>query len=199
MELLRPSGSHEWHYCKASHVMQEGLPNDESDAAREGTAAHWVAEQMLSSYVKPGAVIKTPDDFIGTLSPNDVFIDEEMTDGAMIYVNDILNYCNNTGLLQHLHIEEKMNLDNIYSGMSGTPDCWVYHAKEHEIVIWDFKYGHGFVDAFENPQLIIYASGVIEQSMTDPNNSSWLKVKMRIVQPRCYSGDGVVREWMIHA
>lgn len=199
MEMIRPSGSHEWHHCKASHVMQEGLPNDDSDAAREGTAAHWVASEILLSYIETSLEVKTPNDFIGTLAPNDVYIDEEMTDAARTYANDVLDYCNKTGLLQHLHVEEEMNLDHIYPGMTGTPDCWVYNAAGHELVVWDFKYGHGYVDVFENPQLIIYASGAVELSTTDPSNSSWLKMRLRIAQPRCFSGEGVIREWCIHA
>ena len=199
MKMIRPSGSHEWHYCKASPAMQENEPNDDDQSTREGTAARWVASEILFSYVKANVEVKTPADFIGTLAPNEVFIDEEMTDGVMTYVNDVLEYCNKTGLLQHLHIEEKMNLDHIYSGMKGTPDCWTYHAAGHELVVWDFEYGHGFVDVYKNPQLIIYASGAIEQCMTDPQNSSWLKVRMKIVQPRCYSGGGIVREWTINA
>lgn len=196
MKLPRPSGSLIWHYCHASHEMQEDEPDDESEDARIGTAAHWVGMDMLMSYITPNAEIKTPEDYIGTISPNDILIDEEMTDGVMIYIQDILAYCNEHGLLRELKVEVLMRLDNIYFGMSGTPDCWVFNIRAQEIVVWDFKFGHGFVNVFENPQLLIYLSGAVEQTSVDPITNG-LTYKLRIVQPRCFSSEGVIREWEI--
>ena len=197
--IVRPSGSHEWSFCGGSQFMQKDQPNDDSDATREGTAAHWVGSEILLSYITPDVELKTSLDFKDQLAPNDVFIDEEMIQGAVDYVTDVLQYCNETGSMRMLHVEEKLNIDSIYPGMLGTPDCWVYNATGAELVVWDFKYGYGHVEAFENPQLMIYVAGILELLGIDGLSSQWLTIKMRIFQPRSYHGKGPIREWKVKA
>jgi hypothetical protein len=199
MKILRPSGSLIWSKCTGSHFMQDGLPDDESDAAREGTAAHWLGgDKILKSYVTPGAEILVPGEFLDQLAPNDVLIDQEMIQGVTDYVTDVLGYLNKTGLMQSTHVEESVNLDHIYPGMSGTPDCWIHNTNDAEIVIYDFKYGHGHVEVFENTQLMIYASGILNQLGINGSNDHLITVRLRIFQPRSYHSSGPMREWVIN-
>ena len=196
--MVRPSGSHEWFYCAGSQAMQKDQPNDDSDDTREGIAAHWIGSERLIPFVK-GAELKTDIDFKDKLAPNDVFIDGEMLDGVSEYVSDVLQYCNDSGSLHMLHVEEKIDLGHLYPGMSGTPDCWVYNPSNHELVIWDFKYGHGHVEAFENPQLMIYIWGILKLLGIHGGKDEWLTVRLRIVQPRSYHSGGPMREWVLKA
>lgn len=197
IDMVRPSGSHIWHYCHGSQAMQSGLPEDDSDAAKQGTACHWIASEILLSFMLPSAGIKTTDDFLNTLAFNNVYIDEEMLEGVMLYVNYILDYCNKHGTLKNLHIEETMNIDGIYPAMTGTPDCWIYNPVAMEVILIDLKYGHGWVDEFENPQLMIYMKAIMDFLLINGITDQSLTLKMVIVQPRGFGTEGPIREWSI--
>src|SRR5690606_37127911 len=58
----------------------------------------------------------------------------------------------------------------------------------------DFKYGHRFVDAFRNWQLLAYAEGAREHSQWRPK-----RISMTIYQPRNYDRSGPWRTWEITA
>ena len=47
---LGASSCKRWWHCPGSVSLSAGLPNESSDAAREGTAAHALAEQCLTYY-----------------------------------------------------------------------------------------------------------------------------------------------------
>ena len=185
--IARPSGSHQWTVCTGSHKMQQDIISSSSSAAADaGTLAHEVATQLFNFYLVEGEF----------LSDSDLIkiegVTAEMIDSARLYVHDVIDYCNTHGLIKSLHVEEKLNLDCIYPGMSGTPDSWVFNETDNTLVVWDLKYGFGLVDEYENPQLIIYAAGII--SLLKLIN---VKVKLKIVQPRAYHPDGSIREWTL--
>ncbi len=54
--------------------------------------------------------------------------------------------------------------------------------------MFDFKYGFGYVDVFENWQLIEYSAGV---------NEPFEKAVFHIIQPRYYGVEGPIRTWEI--
>ena len=199
VNMIRPSGSHEWFPCNGSQVMQEGKPNDDSDSTREGTACHWVAEQVASAYITPNKSLTTSADFVGQLAPNDVLIDEEMYQSAIDYVTDIMKYCNQSGLMRSVQLEQKLNLDEIYPGMSGTPDVYIWNSDDLELVLWDLKYGYGHVEVYENPQLMIYIAGILKRHNLEGQILTMITVRMRIFQPRSFHGEGPMREWAIKA
>lgn len=196
--MLNPAGSHEWYYCHGSQVMQEGMPNDNYIIKQE-VACRWVCENILKTYIKPNAELLTEADFMGKLAPNDVLVDSEMCQAAMMYVHDILTYCNETGLITSCHVEEQLDISSIYPGMKGTPCNWIYNAKNAELVIWHLEYGFGHVEAFENPQLMNYVAAILLYLNIDGQGDQFLTVKMRIVQPRSYHSNSSVREWLISA
>lgn len=167
---------------------------------RDGTAAHWVAEQILRSFTVQDAAILVSDDIVGNPAPNGVVATDEMWNAAMIYVNDILEVCNAHGLLRQLHIEEPVAIPQVHELCWGTPDCWVFDNKTGVLYIWDFKYGHLRVEAFENWQMICYMLGVL--GVIDPVCpllENGIKVDCRVVQPRCYDGRDSIREWRVMA
>lgn len=188
----RPSGSHQWSVCHGSHKMQCNIPSTApSTAAEEGTAIHWIAEQMLRWYITQ-LPLKLPSDFVNQLSPNDVLITQEMYNAADLYVTDILKSIKTGVIIPDLHVEELIDLDIIYPKMKGTADCWLYNKQANHLTVWDLKGGHGLVEVIKNPQLMIYAAGIIDHlGVSDVN------ITFKIVQPRAYHPLGAVRKWQI--
>jgi len=199
---LMPSASAQWVKCAGSVTLQAGIPEEDSQASMEGTAAHWVCEQVLRSFIKPDAGILTSNDLIGKQAPNGVVIDEEMWDAAKIYVDDILEVCTRHGNMQGLRIEERVNMPEIHDDCWGTPDCGLYVPSANTLYVWDFKYGHGGVSAFENWQMICYTIGLLKKIVKEgdhPLQDYGINVVIRVVQPRCYDGKGSIREWLVPA
>jgi hypothetical protein len=93
--------------------------------------------------------------------------------------------------LYNLHMEEYLDISIIHSECSGTPDAWLLDRPNDHLHIWDYKYGHSYVDVFENWQLLEYASGIYAKE------SSLQKITMTVVQPRCYSSESHTRSWTI--
>ena len=198
MELPRPSGAHQWSICSGSLIMQDAYPEDEESlAAREGTACHWLAEQLVTCHKNNNRPPPTKDEMVGQLTPTNVVIDEEMWQGASDYVENILTTLGDD--IGSLRIEETVLLDNIYKGMSGTPDAWYFDPIKKVLWVWDLKYGYGIVEPFENPQLIIYVSGILAILKLQGVPDTQIKVVMKIVQPRAYHHEGTIREWYMEA
>lgn len=196
--ILPPSSAHRWVECPGSVQAEQQYPDTESDSSKEGTAAHWVAEQVLQPYVRHDERIVLAQDLEGQTAPNGVLITEEITDGVNAYVTDVLKACNDNGLLQSLNIEQKVSIDRVHPDNWGTPDADLYDAENGKIIVWDLKFGRTPVENRENWQLIEYAIGVLDR-VTGGNGlkDQHLQVEMRIVQPRAFHVEGVCRGWTV--
>jgi len=181
--LIAPSAASRWVECAGSVSMQQRYPEtEESQASREGTAAHWVGEQMLKDIaVAPNVV-----------APNGVTITDEIIDSAAAYTHGILTRYH----YSVLNIECKIKAPDIHPDSEGTLDLWVFDPKENLLIVRDYKHGFGIVEAFENWQLINYAAGVIP-TLHVPE--SRLKVRFEICQPRAFHPKGPERVWQIKA
>lgn len=180
--------------------MQERFPEtEENEAAAEGTASHWVASEVLASYLTPGSVL-CPNSFIDQISPNGVLITEEMAEGANVYILHVLLIAQKFGLLQSMYVEKSVFIRRIHNQMFGTPDCVLWDQKNFKLYIFDYKYGRRYVSIFECWQLMAYAVGVLDE-MTGGNGlvDQAITVEMVIVQPRTYTVDSPVRSWTIPA
>lgn len=189
--ILPPSSAARRVACPGSWALEQHYPETESSAsAREGDAAHWVAAETLkeSFFDVHGADLD--------IAPNGEPVTQEMEDGADLLVNDIFELVEDVDL-RTLKIEQPISIANIHPEMWGTPDAWVY--KPGTLWIWDYKFGHGYVDVFENWQLIAYAAGILNHLGINGLADQYTEVRMRIVQPRCYHRDGTIREWAIKA
>ena len=175
---LAPSSAARRVSCPGSRALEARYPEKvESPSAREGHAAHWVAQQyLLCNYAIPA------------IAPNGEPITDEMLDGADLYEHEIK--WNNKDAAATLHIEERTDISIIHPDCWGTPDCWF--IVDNHLHIFDYKFGHGFVEVFENWQLLEYAAGVSQQV-------TLTKVTMTIIQPRCYTKEGPIRSWTIDA
>lgn len=186
--ILPPSSAARRVACPGSRALEARYPELEpSPSAAEGDAAHWVASRILQN-----KLVVVGDVHHGEL------ITDEMVDGAELFKNDVgLSGHKN---LEGLVIEERIEIPTHLEAW-GTPDAWTFALDVRNDVrtiwIWDYKFGHGFVDAHENWQLIAYAAGILHR--LDCMNHANTMVRMRIVQPRCYHRDGPIREWSINA
>src|SRR5690606_31107399 len=106
-----------------------------------------------------------------------------------------------TSVLRHdtarAHVEERLAATSFLPENWGTPDVWHFTPDRSGglLLIWDFKYGHRFVDAFENFQLIDYVKLILERPEFADMARRSINVVMTVVQPRNYHPLGPMRRW----
>ncbi len=185
--LIGPSKAHRWLNCSGSVTAESVLPDTTSDAAEEGTAAHWVAEQVLNSYKAQGS-IKSFN--AGELAPNGIEITDEMLESVDLYVTDILQTVQKFGGLQKLHIEDDIKITRIHPDCFGQCDAWAFDDATGNLHVWDFKFGRRVVDVNGNAQLDCYSIGIVDSLGVDDRN---IRVVQTIVQPRAFHPLGAIR------
>jgi len=183
--LLSPSSASTWRYCAAYPSMVKLYPGEESEDAKEGTAAHWVAWR-LSDGVLPKE---------GELAPNGVMVTQEMIDGAELLISAMYSMASPG----EWNVEEPVV---IFDDLDcwGTPDGWSYCEVTRTLRNIDYKFGHRFVDEYENDQGILYIKGLID--LIQDNYGIYdqdLNVEFTIVQPRCFYRGEPVRTWRFKA
>lgn len=197
-KLFPPSSAERWVHCLGSIVLSQGEDNIETEDTKEGNAAHWVLEVMLKSYVR--SVIHDGIDagqrLIGVAHPkNQVIVTEEMFDAALTAYNIITQLVGDDHQRKlYLYIEQKIQLPSVDDEAWGTADIVFYDIATNTLYVWDFKYGHKSVLAFENKQLLMYAQGTVES--TGKLDQLNVNLNLNIIQPRCYyDGIGPLRTW----
>lgn len=185
---LRPSAASVWGECPGSVPLSAPFPEDEGPEAREGTAAHWVATE----YVRTGLLAQ-----VGETAPNGERVTQEMIDGAALFFAAVAQRMP-TG---HCLIEQPVHCFEIHPENGGTPDV---HGMGHEqwvLHVIDYKYGHAFIEVFENLQCVDYVSGIfsemIARGQVAASAEPHITVEITIVQPRSYHRDGPVRSWRV--
>lgn len=170
--------------------MEREYPEDEeSEESRQGTAAHhYVTESLAGRDLTPG-----------TLAPNGYPIDLEMIEcGAalLIDVRDTLRTARVATTGTVLRIEERVSMARmVHPDNWGTPDVYLIDTAQTTLHVWDYKYGHRYVDAFRNWQMIDYAIGILEcEGIEDWH--PW-RITLTIAQPRNYAPEGPMREWYL--
>lgn len=166
--------------CAGSYELVRAYPEEEEgQAAKEGTAAHWVAERLLTD----GELVP-----VGTIAPNGIEVTAEMTEGAELYVRTVRSLAPAGGMV------EQRTPTGLHADCWGTPDFAGIGAN-YVIHVVDYKFGHRYVSEFENWQLIAYAWGVTQEVY--PSFDDATDVSLTIVQPRCFDRRGPVRTWCL--
>ncbi len=186
--LLSASGAHRWLVCTPSARLEEGLPDTTSDAAREGTLAHELAEAKVRNYFYTADFGKRKlSNFVKKLKGNALWQDEMAgyTDEYMDYIKSSALSYENTPFVA---VERQVDLGDWIPEGFGTADCILIGGGTLQVV--DFKYGKGVaVSAEENPQMKLYALGAYKAcGMLYPVKN----IKLSIVQPRIPDG---ISEW----
>lgn len=179
--LLSASGAHRWLECTPSALLELQFPQNTSEYAEEGTAAHELCE-LTARY------------FLGEVSEMD-FENRRAELAKGPYYNAEMQECANdyarfvtekTKAAQEscedafTELEVRVDFSKYVKDGFGTGDCIIVADKVLEIV--DFKYGKGVrVEATGNPQMKLYALGALLKYNTLFDIDS---VRMTIFQPR---------------
>lgn len=184
---LAPSSAYRWIMCNGSVQLEALYPDDEeTEAAAEGTAAHWAGSEDLLG--RPRCV--------GDVAPNGVVLTDEMLEGAEMWIADVRSIGAPDSELQ---VEQRVYMPRIHEQAYGTPDTWLYMPSTGTVYVWDFKFGHGVVEHYENWQLLAYLCGILDLLGIDGRNDQHLWCELRVVQPRAYHREGRVRSWRVLA
>lgn len=194
---LAPSAAPQWGYCSGSVLAQSAVPNVDSEQSRVGTAAHWVGESVLRTWASPGTDLAQAVDYLDRPAPNGVVIDEEMVEGAQVFVDDVMSVCSEQGGLTSLMVEHRVHAPQIHADNWGTLDAALFRPEKNRLYIWDYKHGHRVCNATENLQLINYAGGLVNELRINGAQEQAIDVHFRIVQPFAYRSGGPVDEWVV--
>lgn len=152
--MLSASGAHRWLNCPPSAALEDEAEDTAGAAAEEGTAAHALAEHKLRRALK-----------LRSTRPTSPYEDDAMGDYTDAYVTYVLEKYEDAKKLSpdaEILIEQRLDFSHLVPGGFGTGDC-VIVADGHLTVI-DFKYGAGvLVDAWNNPQMQLYALGALAE------------------------------------
>ena len=85
--LLSASSAHRWLKCTKSARLEEQFPDTTSEAAKEGTLAHELAELKVRNYFKPGDVSKRKLTFAIKKFKEDPLWDDEMLIHTDTYID----------------------------------------------------------------------------------------------------------------
>ena len=195
--VLAPSAGGTWAKpggCLAYPTVVQLYPDLRDDpAAREGTASHEVAEVITPQLIRG----ETPSwaDFEGREASNGVLFTEEMFDCAL----EFAKYCASFVTGGYWGVETKVDCFAIHPECYGTCDLWWYDAASNTLHVLDYKFGKRYVAVFENYQLVIYMVGVTSSLNLCAASMESLTVVFHIVQPRCYSKEGIAETWHTQA
>lgn len=178
--LLSASGAHRWMNCTPSAVLESQFPDTTSEAAKEGTLAHEMAEAKLQHLFNTQDYRKAKL----TRTLNKIKKDELYQPEMDGYTDDYVAYVRKSAMefekSPYIAIEKRLDLTAYIPDGFGTADCVMIGERTLHII--DLKYGKGVpVSAENNEQLMIYALGALEAyKMLFAIDT----VKISIVQPR---------------
>lgn len=193
--ILSPSSAKRWMTCPGSVILSEGIKEESSKFADEGTAAHYLAAVCLrnghdaAQYMGQTVYLcaSVGGERFESFAPaekgkvmNAFRVDADMTRHVQVYadyVRDVVAATNG-----ELFVEVEVPLGHVTGeiGAVGTSDAVVLAGDE--IIVIDLKYGQGVeVSAVDNPQLMLYAAGARKDFELA---GDFQTVRMAIVQPR---------------
>lgn len=210
-----PSGAHRWMPCPGSIALESDYPNESSEYADEGTAAHTIlAECLLEGkdaieHLGRVLTVEQKDDDGNITSSRDFTVDEEMA----MHVQSTLESVRRRAATRTLLVEQKVEFTKSIGTLEkqfGTSDIIMVSTDGEEVDVEDFKYGAGVkVYASEivgheevlnaetgdaelipilkgNKQMLSYALGVLET--LGGVIGDFKRFNLRVHQPRCDGG-----------
>ena len=178
-----PSGSKRWMNCPGALRLCLQFPKQESSKfAMEGTAAHELASNCLTSNQDAHEWVGEPIEVEGTIFP----VTEEMAENVQVYLDAVKKDMSDEGV-NELSVEKKFSIKGL--PVAGTNDA-SFSAPLGDLYVYDLKYGKGmYVEVLDNTQLKIYALGAWEEAgcVNDV-------IHIIIVQPRYAQADPIRRQ-----
>jgi hypothetical protein len=183
---ISASGMYRWSVCPGSVALSFGAPSTSSSFALDGTAAHSLGEACFAENIDAW-------EYIGHHFKG-VEVDKDMADAVQVYL-DAVRVRHPNRDQGNSWIERSFHCGAIHDQMYGTSDLVYYNQGQRSLDVWDYKHGAGIVvDVQENPQLMYYGVGMLEDL------DLWGKVDkvtLHIAQPRGWHPDGPIRSWTI--
>ena len=155
---LSPSGAHRWMVCPGSIILSEGIPDEGSAYAAEGTAAHQIATYCLQDGTDADEYI-TEEVRVGERR---ITVTPAMADHVQTYVDFVREAAAGKTLI----VEKDVPIGHLTGedGATGRSDAIIIDATAKHITVVDLKYGMGeVVYAENNPQAMKYALGALEE------------------------------------
>lgn len=189
--LLSPSGFKALMLCPGKPAMERGLPDDASEYADEGTAAHFLGSECLRGgmEIQLGDVIAVHaegecdwlDGMPKNIHPESRYftVDAEFAEHVQTYIDLVRDYEGPDGVL---FVEQALPIGHITGeeDAEGTGDAVILRGDE--LIVIDLKFGRGVeVEAEDNPQLKLYALGALAKFDVVGDIR---RVRMVICQPR---------------
>lgn len=172
--ILSPSSAHRWMACTPSARLEQMFPDTSSEVAEEGTLAHHLAEVSLKRY--KGEIDKDTSAVMLSQAYQHPAYTFDMPGYVSSYVDTVIDSMEQDAMLL---VEHRVDISRYVPGCYGTIDAVVLTSDT--LHIFDLKYGKGVkVEAEENPQLMMYALGMLESVSAD-------NIVCHIVQPRLYN------------
>lgn len=167
---LGPSGASRWMNCPGSVTLSKGKANTSSDAAKEGTAAHAVAEECLVKNLDPKS-------FVGRVVEG-----WTITQAMVPHISDYVDMVKGeAAFASHVGIEERFTILEEF-GIFGTADACLIQGDVLHVI--DLKFGLGIsVDAYKNKQGMLYAWGAYD-NLKASDKKKIKNVRITISQPR---------------
>jgi hypothetical protein len=164
--LASPSSAAMWMACPASVTLAEGRVRPSSVYAKEGTAAHRIAEMIIGGNLFPPSKI--------TIEGTEFVVGRDM----LQHLNPYIDHVQALGLLGYkIRTEQKVRLYAAGGLVWGTADCVASRGKN--LVVLDLKYGKGVPVGPDSAQLKIYALAAMETFRMKPS-----RITAVIHQPR---------------
>lgn len=191
--VLQPSGAAAWRRCGMWPTMNRLYPQPDTPETLEGNAAHWVAWEILA-----GRKVSE-----GTPTPNGCVVTEEMVEGGELLAETVRTRMPLADF-ECLHVEEPVSIARIHPECWGTPDVWAFAPRLLVLEVADYKFGHRFVDEYENDQGVAYTAGILDRLAEILGKGPGLldqaiTVNFTVIQPRCYYKGKPVRTWSVRA
>lgn len=152
--VLGASAAERWMHCTPSARLTEGMKDEETSYAAEGTAAHALCEWKVKKALKMRA---------GRRPTSDYWTDEmeECADNYRDYIMDLVGEARKICKDPITLIEQHLDFSCWVPEGFGTGDFLL--VADGELNICDFKFGKGVpVYADHNPQMMLYALGALE-------------------------------------
>ena len=194
--LFRPSAASRWMTCVGSTQLCLRVPSGggSSSAAREGTAAHKVAEEALRKTQLPEEWADRHIYVDG--DPAGVYVDAEMVEKVQVYLDEAEKW---RGPAVAEFVEARVSLSSVapddpfLQQVGGTADHILVDYEEGRIVNRDLKYGKGvIVIAGESKQQKIYL--LCELLSFSAPSGGWKQLVAEVVQPRLPREE----DWVTH-
>jgi hypothetical protein len=179
--LLSASGAHRWMVCTKSSRLEESMEEETSVYAEEGSLAHELAELKVAKEV--GLISRQKYTRKLNQICSDPLFTEEMDKATEAHKDFCIERFNEAKAATKdavIMLEQRLDFSPWVPDGFGTSDTTIITDKTLEII--DLKYGKGLaVSAYENPQMMLYALGAINQFGFLYNLET---IQMTISQPR---------------